>query len=264
MSEFRLMLNKAHFLLPLAPLLCGISLEYSGLDMVLIRPFYDGSLHQWTYRRHWLASGILHTGGRNLVVAAAAAIFVFFILSFLIKKFQPCRKGTAYLLAASLSGPAVVSLCKHTTHIYSPWDLKLFDGIQPYIRLFDAVPKGAEIGQAFPAGHSSGGFAFFSLYFLALAYHPSVRYAALFLALLLGFSFGIAQQARGAHFLSHDFFSLTICWYCALFTYVGFFQGRSSNRGSGCGRRGVSARGEGKCGPKKQLKMASNLSRSFC
>jgi membrane-associated PAP2 superfamily phosphatase len=33
----------------------------------------------------------------------------------------------------------------------------------------------------------------------------------------LGVIFGLAQQARGAHFLSHDLVSLGICWLCAAF-----------------------------------------------
>ena len=218
------MLYKAHFILPLFLLPAGILLEYSGLDLLLIQPFFDASTGKWPYKSHWLASGILHTGGKNFVVAIAVGIFLVFVLSFFVECLKPYRKGAAYLLTASLAGPAIVSICKHMTHIYTPWDLAVFGGMHPYIRIFDAVPEGAKAGMAFPAGHSSGGFAFFSLYFLALAYKPSLRYAGLCFALALGFAFGIAQQIRGAHFLSHDLFSLVICWYAALMVYQIFFK----------------------------------------
>ncbi|MDO9265430.1 MAG: phosphatase PAP2 family protein [Desulfosalsimonadaceae bacterium] len=218
------MLYKVHFIFPLLLLLAGILLEYSGLDLFLIRPFFDASTGKWPYKSHWLASGILHTGGKNFVVAIASGIFLVFVLSFLVERLRPYRKGAAYLLAAGLAGPAFVSICKHMTHIYTPWHLEIFGGTQPYIRIFDAVPAGAKVGNAFPAGHSSGGFAFFSLYFLALVYKSSLRYAGLCFALALGFAFGIAQQVRGAHFFSHDLFSLVICWYAAMALYLVFFS----------------------------------------
>lgn len=225
------MLKKSHFLFPLLLIPVGIWLEYSGLDVRLARLFFDAATGKWPYKSHWLASDILHTGGKNFVVGIAVLIFLVFVLSFFMERLKPWRKGAAYLLAASLAGPAIVAVCKHMTHIYSPWYLDIFGGARPYIRLFDAAPEGAKIGNAFPAGHSSGGFAFFSLYFLALAYKPSLRYVGLAVGLCLGMAFGAAQQVRGAHFLSHDLFSLVICWYAALFMYFIFshwFSGSTS------------------------------------
>ena len=35
-------------------------------------------------------------------------------------------------------------------------------------------------------------------------------------ALVIGLVFGIAQQLRGAHFLSHDLWALMVCWLVAL------------------------------------------------
>jgi len=41
--------------------------------------------------------------------------------------------------------------------------------------------------------------------------------------LLLGVVFGMAQELRGAHFLSHDLWSLAVAWTCASLLYYGFF-----------------------------------------
>ena len=199
-------------------------MQYSGLDDFLIHPFYDVAMNTWPYKSYWLTSDVLHVGGRKAVVSFGAIILMVFVLSFFIEGMRSYRKGAFYLLIASLLGPAIVAIGKHFTHIYSPWDLKMFGGTEPYIRLFDMVPDGAKVGHAFPAGHSSGGFAFFSLYFLALEYKRPIRYYALFFALFIGFLFGITQQARGAHFFSHDLFSLGICWYSALIVYIIFFK----------------------------------------
>ena len=42
-------------------------------------------------------------------------------------------------------------------------------------------------------------------------------------ALLLGVVYSAGQWARGVHFLSHDVWSLAICWFVALAYYAGAF-----------------------------------------
>ncbi len=216
-----------YILFPFFILLSGVVAEYSGLDLALVSPFYSFPLHTWPLKAHWLTSQLLHKDGRLLVDLMALLIFIVFVLSFFVERFKSYRKGAGYLLVASLLGPALVAIGKDATHIYSPWDLQLFNGTQPYIRLFDHVPEGARVGHAFPAGHSSSGFALFSLFFLAKEYKPHLQIHALLVTLLIGFSFGLAQQMRGAHFLSHDLFSLAICWISALFMYLVFFRNQA-------------------------------------
>jgi membrane-associated PAP2 superfamily phosphatase len=124
-----------------------------------------------------------------------------------------------------------VGILKHITHIHTPWELALFSGDQPYIRIFDPVPAGTPVGQAFPAGHASGGFAFFSLYFALGHVRSRFQIYGLWFALGLGLVFGLGQQVRGAHFPSHDLFSMVICWYAALGVYFLFYpeQWKASN-----------------------------------
>jgi membrane-associated PAP2 superfamily phosphatase len=43
---------------------------------------------------------------------------------------------------------------------------------------------------------------------------------------LLGLSFGVAQQARGAHFASHDLPSAFLAWIIPLTLYVFVFRAR--------------------------------------
>lgn len=201
---------------PCTAALLAIGTEYSGLDLWLSRFFYDADLGLWPYRSYWLTEDLLHRGGRHLVVALAVVVLLLFIGSFMRAGLKPYRKDFAFVLLAGLSGPAVVGAFKALSHIYSPWDLQLFGGVQPYLRIFDAVPADAPVGHAFPAGHASGGFAWFSVFF-ALRRHVVPFYqVSLLLPLLLGFGFGIAQQARGAHFFSHDLATLGTCWLCAV------------------------------------------------
>lgn len=43
------------------------------------------------------------------------------------------------------------------------------------------------------------------------------------LPLTLGLVFGIGQQLRGAHFLSHDLWTAWLCWLCASLSDRAFF-----------------------------------------
>ena len=202
--------------LPLIIVLFAVFSEYSGLDRALSTPFYDPVTGTWPLKSNFWTAGVLHDGAKDMVVWVMAGVLVLFVLSFFVKRMRPCRKGAGYFLFGSLLGPAIVGLLKSTTRIYTPWDLALFGGDRPYVRLFDAAPPGLPVGHAFPGGHSSGGFAFLSLYFLFSHYRPQWRYHGLAFGLILGGVFAATQEVRGAHFLSHDLFSLVICWYAAL------------------------------------------------
>ncbi len=151
-----------------------------------------------------------------LVIAMAIVVLLLLVGSFLRPGLKPYRKDLAFILVAGISGPAIIGVFKTLTHIYSPWDLQLFGGEQPYLRIFDHVPVHAPVGHAFPAAHASGGFAWFSLYFALRRRAVPWYQFSLLLPLSLGLLFGLAQQARGAHFLSHDLVTLATCWLCAV------------------------------------------------
>ena len=69
-----------HGLLPLLlfAVLAGL-FAVTDWDLRLSDPFYDPLLHAWTYKHSWWASGLIHTGGKYLVVVVGvAAVLVFF------------------------------------------------------------------------------------------------------------------------------------------------------------------------------------------
>jgi len=201
----------------------AVAFEYSGLDLWWVSLFYDAEKQLWPYGNHWLFEDILHSGGQLLDKIFALIWLLAFIVINLKKELLQYRKIFLFFLLASAASPALVGMGKHLIHIYSPWDLQLFNGMHPYIRLFDPVPSGAPVGNAFPAGHASGGYCFLSLYFVFLRYRSSYRIYGLIFSLGLGLIFGIAQQIRGAHFPSHDMASIFICWYTSLIIYFIFY-----------------------------------------
>ncbi|MEZ5543009.1 MAG: phosphatase PAP2 family protein [Pseudomonadota bacterium] len=204
--------------------LLAIGCEYSGLDLYLAGLVYEPATGSWPYRSLVLTSTVLHTGGRHFVVLLGLTTLLLLLASYRLRALAPYRRALIFTLLTAATGPAIVSLLKSTTHIYTPWSLARFGGDMPYVRLFDGAPAGSLPGHAFPGGHASGGFAWFGPYFLLLAAGSRWRRPALLFPLLLGGVFALTQELRGAHFLSHDLISLAICWtatLCWALVYLG-------------------------------------------
>lgn len=208
---------------PICMVIAAVALEYSGFDLWWEANFFDALTKSWPYREHWLFDQVIHNGGRILDKAAAGVWLLMFAGTAVYQPFRRYRKLMLYFLGAAAAGPVIVGILKQLTHIYTPWDIKPFSGPYPYIRLFDPVPGNLPAGGAFPSGHASGGYAFFSLYFLLCHLGSDHSRFGLAIGLILGGIYGIGQQVRGAHFPSHDLFAMVICWYSAFFVYALFY-----------------------------------------
>lgn len=206
-----------HYLFPLFCLISALICQYSGLDLSLANYFYDNEQQTWPYQTGWLTQTILHDGAHDVIVSIFIAILTFFIATLFLPKLKPYRRTTGFILLASLTGVILVGIMKDSTHIYTPWDLQEFGGLYPNIRLFDPVSDNLPVGHAFPAGHASGGYALVSFYFAARIHLDRYRFHLLYAALAAGLVLGVDQQIRGAHMISHDLFTLAICWLSCLF-----------------------------------------------
>jgi len=205
-------LSLPHYLFPVVCVLAGIASQYSGLDIGREQFFYDYQHQLWPYKDTWLTEDFLHKGGRDFVALVIIGMILFLLATLFNDRLVRYRRNVSFLLLSSLTGIGLVAALKASSHIYTPWDLQMFGGLYPNIRMFDSVASNLPVGHAFPSGHASGGFALLSFYFLVRSQRH--RYSSLFLyaALGLGMAFGFDQQIRGAHMLSHDLFSLAICW----------------------------------------------------
>ena len=192
--------------------------------------FFDASSHHWRGAGNWWINDVVHTGGRWLVRAVVVLAVAQWVATFLDRSLHGARRPAGYLAVAIVATVAVVGLLKVLTNVDCPWDLQAFGGHFPYVQLFDARPVELRQAQCFPAAHASSGYALMALYFLA--YERSRRLAMMGLAagLLLGLVFGIAQQARGAHFVSHDLWSAFLAWIISLTLYVFAFRARLYRR----------------------------------
>ena len=104
-----------------------------------------------------------------------------------------------------------MSLLKGISVTSCPWDLQAFGGVARYVSHWSLLGDGGA-GHCFPAGHAASGFAFVSGYFAFRKHDQVLARRWLTAALAAGFALGIAQQLRGAHFMSHTLWTAWICW----------------------------------------------------
>lgn len=207
------------------------ALQYGGLDTWLAGNIY-AYLGGWTLRENWLLQTLIHHGGRNLIglivtlmLVAGVITRVFFRSHYILGKIF------IYLTLATTMSILLVSGLKQLTTLPCPWSLQAFGGTLVNTRIDQAFSGDFPLGHCFPAGHASGGFALFSLYFAAriardngvikLSDNKLKHY--LLPGLVLGGIFGLAQELRGAHFLSHDIATAALCWLVSGLLWMLFF-----------------------------------------
>lgn len=183
---------------------------------------------QWLYKNAWWTSHLIHKGGRNLTWFVALLVILALIRSCVDLRWRPLRRPLAYLLSSVALSTSIIALLKSWTHMDCPWDLERYGGLRPFIGLFEQRPVALGHAACFPAGHAGSGYAWVALFFFMLQVRPQWRWPALGVALLVGMVFGLAQQLRGAHFASHDLWSLTISWLVATALYLWLFPASAS------------------------------------
>lgn len=188
--------------------------------------FFDVANLQWLGAGNFWINDVIHTGGRWAVRGLVGIALAVWIASSWAPALQRLRRPAAYFVTAVVLTVGIVGLLKTITNVDCPWDLQSFGGRFPYVDLFASRPASLRRAMCFPAAHASSGYALMALYFLI--YERSRRLAVLGLTtgVFVGLIFGIAQQARGAHFASHDLWSAFIAWIVPLTVYTFAFRAR--------------------------------------
>jgi len=195
-----------------------------GGDQWVADHVYAWQGHAWTLRRGFITDRLIHQAGRNLSFAAWLGVAVTWLVIRKRPGWSAWRRPLAYLLLCVAATAALVAWVKSFSNMDCPWDLIRYGGAREYVRLLELRPIGLTRGTCFPAGGASGGYAWVALYFFFAAVRPRLRWAGLVVGLAAGLAFGIAQQLRGAHFLSHDVWTLAISWSVALALYLAFLD----------------------------------------
>ena len=131
-----------------------------------------------------------------------------------------------FLLTTMALVPASIATFKRISPVPCPWDILRYGGDLPYLPTFEYAFGPASSGHCFPAGHASGGFILFALYFVSLPFTHKPLARFLLPGIVVGWIFALGQQSRGAHFLSHDVWTMSICWFGALALFLLFRPGR--------------------------------------
>lgn len=220
-----------HLWLPLlvvAALLCMLALTDG--DAWLADRLYALQGHGWTLRKAFLTETVMHRFGRDVSAVAWLAVLVLWIVSTSHSRLRRWRAHLGYLAIATLLASLLVAWVKSWSNMDCPWDLIRYGGERPFIGLLEIRPVGLSRGACFPAGHASAGYAWVALYFGLRASRAEWRWAGLCIGLGLGMAFGVTQQLRGAHFLSHDIWTAAICWFTALGVYLLFRERLAAKR----------------------------------
>lgn len=221
----------AHLWIPLAWFLSVFGLiEWLGADRVVAHAlFFDTVADRWlgSGTNDWWARQLIHNDGRWLTRSIAAAALALWWLSPGFARLRPWRREAAFLFVAIAASIAVVGALKAVTNVDCPWNLAGFGGDRPYVALFASRPAGLPHAQCFPGAHSASGFALVGFYFALRDRSRRVAHGALIAACLIGMVFSLGQQARGAHFLSHDLASAALVWFVQLALYARWLKPRA-------------------------------------
>ncbi len=192
--------------------------EFTGLDLWVQDRFYNFETHTWLVdaKAFWPRL-FFYTGPKAVLIALGMGALVLALGRTRWRKAlsrPPVRRRDLLVMVAVLvSGPALVALCKMTTNVFCPFEVRRYGGDVPYVGVCSSYPAGdqpARQGRGFPAGHASGGFALLSL--AGLARTPRWRTRGLLAGLAAGGLMGGYQMLKGAHYLSHTLITLALTW----------------------------------------------------
>lgn len=194
--------------------------------------FFDEARTQWIGANSWWTNELIHQGGSWLIRGLVASAMVLWVSTWWRAEWRELRKPALYFIVSVALSVGLVGLLKTLTNVDCPRDLAEFGGSFPFIHLFAQRPDALRHARCFPAAHASSGYALVALYF---ALRERSRWASRFglaTGLGMGLIFGLAQQARGAHFVSHDVWSALLVWTVSLSLYTFVFKARLWNSAS--------------------------------
>lgn len=193
----------------LGSLLLLLLWDASGLDMAMAHWF--GSASGFALESHWLWRKLLHDDARlwPWVLELYLLVGMFMPLGSLRSLPMARRVQLALTTLAALMAVSTIKLYSHTS---CPWDLQAFGGMATHVSHWAWGIRDGGTGGCFPAGHASAGFAFVGGFFAFRHVLPDTARRWLAGATLVGLVFGLAQQVRGAHYMSHTLWTAWLCW----------------------------------------------------
>lgn len=184
---------------------------YTNWDLFIQEYFFDRDNHRWKIypALHKELTVFFYNGLKNLIVLTAVICLGWLLASIHYKELRTSDKPFWIMLLSIIFVPTIVAGAKYITNVYCPYQLDIYNGLYPFIRIIENYPADyiqPKPGRCFPAGHATAGFAFMALYYCFKTSWK--RWTGLTLGLALGWTAALYQMYRGQHFLSHSFFSM--------------------------------------------------------
>lgn len=211
--DFRLGLG-----IPLALMVLLLLLDPSGVDFALAQLFYEPGLGFIGRHSFWLED-ILHDRAKQAVIVLGVLAIAGFVLSLLLVKWRAWRRPLGYLVLSLALSTGIVTPLKKLTAVQCPWSLSEFGGVETFSPLLGERPATDSPGRCWPGGHASAGFSLIALFFALRDRRPRLARAALIVALGLGTLFSVGRMMQGAHFLSHNLWTLLFDWLICTLCY---------------------------------------------
>jgi membrane-associated PAP2 superfamily phosphatase len=207
------------FAYTLGALLLLLLWEWGGQDMAMAAWFgspagfamhntvwFDAIFHRWPHDAAWLV----------LFVFAAQ-------MRWPMAAFQKIpRASIGWGVGATLLAILLIQAMKRASPSSCPWDLREFGGAAQHLPHWRALLwrlSDGGGGHCFPAGSASSGFAFVAAYPFLRQHAPRMAGRWLLGFAAAGLVLGLAQQVRGAHFMSHTLWTAWLCWTAGLLLF---------------------------------------------
>ena len=187
----------------------------------------DFTVAHWMYqpgegfigRDSWFLETVLHDRAKQVLIGFAICVLTALVASNWVGRLRPWRRSLGYLMLAFTLSVGIVPALKRITEVHCPWSLSNFGGNEQYSSLLSPRPATTNPGRCWPAGHATGGFSLLALFFALRDYWPRLARVALLFAVTLGIVFAMGRMLQGAHFLSHNFWTVLLDWLICLGLY---------------------------------------------
>lgn len=183
-----------------------------ALDFYLIQPWLSPN-GVFYLRDHWFLATLNHKYVKYILIAVYVSFLGLYLASFKYKSLLQNRYSYLYFLIMVIMSTSLIGILKSQSDHACPWDMLTIQG-QTYTWNLNQ-----NHGHCFPGGHASTGFALIAGYFIYRISNPKKAYFYLLSGLILGFAMGWAQMMRGAHFLSHNLWTLWFTWLMNVVVY---------------------------------------------
>lgn len=193
-------------------------LDPTALDFSLARMFYVPGVGFIGRQSYWLED-ILHDRAKQVVIVLFVLLLIVFVVSLFSSRLPEWRRPLGYTILAMALTTSIVTPLKAVTAVHCPWSLSEFGGSETYTPLLSHRAETLKPGRCWPGGHASTGFSLLALFFALRDRHPRGARIALGVALGLGAIFSVGRMMQGAHFLSHNLWTLLIDWVICVLCY---------------------------------------------